>query len=174
MLLDWPHDNNGCCFIMSQLARWRPPRRYSEILNSNLLSGKSMVNPVLPNFTQSTGKGSLHMKSTHSCTCIYQELQIRPIHCNRARVRFPLLSRGISRAFINSTTNINMPGVPINPLPISTIYTNIQILPYSCVLPTNHNKSYDEGFLSITRRRVLSDGGNQSIYCHVATNNHGC
>ena len=43
MLPDWPHDNNGCCFIMSQLAQWRPPRRYTEILNSNLPNGKSMV-----------------------------------------------------------------------------------------------------------------------------------
>mgnify|MGYP001796885522 CR=1 FL=1 len=46
MLPDWPHDNNGCCFIMSQLAQWRPPRKYTEILNSNLPSGKSMVNTV--------------------------------------------------------------------------------------------------------------------------------
>ena len=42
MLPDWPHDNNGCCFIMSQLAQWRQPRRYTEILNSNLPNGKSM------------------------------------------------------------------------------------------------------------------------------------
>ena len=47
MLPDWPHVNNECCFNMDQLAQWRPPRSYSEILNSNLLSGKSMVTELI-------------------------------------------------------------------------------------------------------------------------------
>ena len=44
MLPDWPHDNIGCCVIMSQLALWRPPGRYTKILNINLPSGKSLSN----------------------------------------------------------------------------------------------------------------------------------
>ena len=43
MLPDWTHDNNGCCFIMYQLTQWRPPWSHTEILNSNLQSGKLMT-----------------------------------------------------------------------------------------------------------------------------------
>ena len=43
MLPDQPHDNNGCCFIMYQLAQSRPPRSYTGILNSNLPNRKSTV-----------------------------------------------------------------------------------------------------------------------------------
>ena len=42
MLPDWPDDNNGYYFIVHQLAQWRPSRSNTEILNSNLPSGKSM------------------------------------------------------------------------------------------------------------------------------------
>ena len=40
---DWPHNNNGSCEILHQLAQWRPPRCYTGIVNSNLPSGKSLV-----------------------------------------------------------------------------------------------------------------------------------
>ena len=43
MLPDWPHDNNGCCYILHQPAQWNPPRCHTGIVNSNLPSGKSMV-----------------------------------------------------------------------------------------------------------------------------------
>mgnify|MGYP001794821091 CR=1 FL=1 len=46
MLPDCPPDNEWCCFIIYQLAQWRPPRSYAEILNSNLPSGKSMPKSI--------------------------------------------------------------------------------------------------------------------------------
>ena len=59
MLPDWPHDNNSCCFIMSQLAQWRPPRRYTEILNSDLPSGKSTVTAKNQNLSNSAVEAEL-------------------------------------------------------------------------------------------------------------------
>ena len=103
---------------------------------------------------------TLHMKNTHTCTCIYQELHNRPNNCNRAWVQFQLLSRGISLALINLTTNMNMPGVPIKTLPISTIYIYIYIYIYTVnqnVIPIDYiHRSW-----SIYKGRVLSDGGHK-------------
>ena len=30
-LFDWPHAKNGCCFVIYQLAQWRPPRSFEVI-----------------------------------------------------------------------------------------------------------------------------------------------